>query len=357
MPGLTDVIAGNTVQNWLYALGTAIVLYAFFQALKSWLSKRGKVNEVLHPEYVLVKLKPAFDKGSKVFFATISIYFASKWLTLPESSGAILSKAVWLVTFIQFLIWGNAFINHYAKVYAREKEAVHDTTSVTAVNAIGFVSKTVLFVIIALLTLDQLGVNITTLIAGLGVGGIAVALAVQNILGDLFASLTIILDRPFVVGDFLIVDDLMGTVEKVGVKTTRLKALSGEQLIFSNADLLKARIRNYQKLQERRIVFGFGVLYETPYELIKEIPKMVQSIVEKQDKARFDRCHFKAYGDSSLNFEVVYYVLEPDYLIYMDLQQEINLELFKQFEQKDVSFAYPTRTLYIQNNSSPQLSN
>jgi small-conductance mechanosensitive channel len=200
--------------------------------------------------------------------------------------------------------------------------------------------------------LDTYGVNVTTLIAGLGISGIAVALAVQNVLGDLFASFSIVFDKPFVIGDFIIVGDYLGTVEYVGLKTTRIRSLSGEQLVFSNGDLLKSRIRNFKRMFERRVVFTIGVLYQTTYEHLIEIPKMIQSIIENQSQVRFDRAHFKEYGAYSLNFEIVYWIQNPDYNVYMDIQQTINLSIFKQFKEKGIEFAYPTQTLFVQNDLS-----
>jgi small-conductance mechanosensitive channel len=185
------------------------------------------------------------------------------------------------------------------------------------------------------------------MIAGLGVGGIAVALAAQNILGDLFASLSIILDKPFVVGDFLIIGDFLGSVEKVGVKTTRLRSLSGEQLIFSNNDLLGSRIRNYGRMFERRVIFSIGVTYQTPADKLRAIPDMLREAVESQQPVRFDRAHFQKYGDFALIFEIVYYVLSADYKQYMDIQQAINLQINEDFEEHGIEFAYPTQTLYV----------
>ena len=197
--------------------------------------------------------------------------------------------------------------------------------------------------------LDNLGVNITALVAGLGVGGIAVALAVQTILGDLFASLSIVVDKPFVVGDFLIVRDLLGSVEHVGLKTKRLRSLSGEQLVFSNSDLLNSRIRNYGRMYERRVAFDIGVTYQAPREKLVKIPEIIREAVEKQQKTRFDRSHFKAYGDFSLLFESVYFVLESDYNKYMDVQQAINLYIHECFETEAIEFAYLTQTVFLKN--------
>jgi small-conductance mechanosensitive channel len=205
--------------------------------------------------------------------------------------------------------------------------------------------------IIFLLALDNLGVNITALVAGLGVGGIAVALAAQNIIGDLFASLSIVLDRPFVPGDFLAIDEFYGDVEKVGLKTTRMRSLSGEQIVFSNNDLLNSRIRNYGQMVERRIVFSVGVVYQTPHEKLQQIPSIIEDIIVKQELARFDRAHFKQYGDYSLNFEMVYYVESSDYRLFMDIQQAVNLEIFRRFAEEGIEFAYPTQTLFVDRQS------
>jgi len=201
--------------------------------------------------------------------------------------------------------------------------------------------------VILLLALDNFGVNITTLVTGLGIGGIAVALALQSVLGDLFASLSIVLDKPFVIGDFINVDEYMGTVEHIGLKTTRVRSLSGEQLVFSNSDLLKSRIRNYKHMQERRVAFTIGVTYQTPLDRVAAIPSIIRKIIEAQGGVRFDRSHFKTYGDSALVFETVYYVLSSDYNAYMDIQQAINLRVYEEFAAEGIEFAYPTRTLYM----------
>jgi len=218
---------------------------------------------------------------------------------------------------------------------------------VTIFNAIGFVSRIVIWSLVVLLALDNAGIDVTALVAGLGVGGVAVALAVQNILGDLFASLSIVFDKPFAVGDFLIIDSYMGSVEYVGLKTTRLRSLSGEQRVFSNSDLLGSRIRNYGRMYERRVSFDIGVTYQTPRDKLRMIPEILREAIESQKQTRFDRSHFKAYGDSSLLFETVYYVGVPDYNIYMDIQQAVNLRVHERFEEEGVEFAYPTRTLLV----------
>lgn len=205
----------------------------------------------------------------------------------------------------------------------------------------------VTYALILLLALQNTGVDVTSLIAGLGIGGIAVALAMQNILGDLFASLTIALDKPFVIDDFIVVGSEMGTVEHIGLKTTRVRSLSGEQLVFGNADLLSSRIRNYKRMSERRVVFGFGVVYDTPPETIEAISAIVRRAVEAQDNVRFDRCHFYRFGASSLDFEAVYYINSPDYNAHMDAQQAVHLAIARAFRERRIEFAFPTQTLHV----------
>ncbi|NOQ97827.1 MAG: mechanosensitive ion channel [Calditrichae bacterium] len=241
---------------------------------------------------------------------------------------------------------GNSLIQYWVERYKKKKLA-EDAASVTTFTALGFLLRLVLWSVIALLILDNLGIDITTLVAGLGITGIAVALAVQNILGDLFASLSIVLDKPFVIGDFIIIDNYLGSVEHIGLKTTRLRSISGEQLVMSNSDLLNSRIRNFKRMYERRVLFSLGVTYQTPLEKLQLIPSMIKEIIVKQEHARFDRAHFKEYGDFSLNFEIVYWVQKPEYITYMNTQQAINIEIFKQFEEQGIEFAYPTQTLFM----------
>jgi small-conductance mechanosensitive channel len=193
---------------------------------------------------------------------------------------------------------------------------------------------------LCLLTLNNFGVDITALIAGLGIGGIAVALAVQNILGDLFASLTIVLDKPFIVGDLIVVGESTGYVERIGLKTTHIRYISGELLIFPNGDLLKSQIRNFRRMYERRIVFLTQVVYQTPYDALKIIPKIIQKSIESQNKTRFERSHLKNFGLFSIEFETVYWVEDREMSVYMKIQEQINLEIFRQFTLERIEFAH-----------------
>ena len=213
----------------------------------------------------------------------------------------------------------------------------------TTVNIIVWAAAVIFF-------LDNMGFKISTVLAGLGIGGVAIALAAQALLGDLLSYFAIFFDRPFEVGDFIIVGDMMGAVEHIGVKTTRIRSLGGEQLIFSNKDLTNSRVKNYKRMEKRRVVFKFGVTYETPLEKLKEIPPMVEAVIKNIEDAVFDRTHFASYGDFSLIYEVVYYVIGGDYNKYMDIQQKINLAIKEEFERRKIDFAYPTQFVYVNKN-------
>ncbi len=279
------------------------------------------------------------------FLLAIAFLFALGFGEIPDGAALVIRRIVLLICLIQMIVWGSSLITLWIDNY-RKRRFEEDPAAVTTMIAVAFLGRLVLGLIAILIALDNFGVDVTALVAGLGIGGIAVALALQNILGDLFASLSIILDKPFVVGDFLIVGDTLGSVEKVGLKTTRLRSISGEQIIVSNSDLLSSRIRNFKRMYERRVVFEIGVIYETKREVLAEIPEMLKAIVLSHEKVRFDRAHFKGFGDFALTFEVVYFVLSSDHVLYMDIQQSINLELFRQFEERGIGFAYPTQLVY-----------
>ena len=278
------------------------------------------------------------------FIITAAVAGASLFLELPTRASVIGRVLGTIALILQIAIWGNGLITFWFLNYA-ERKADSDISSRTTIAAFSFVARAMLWIMLALVALNRLGFNVTALITGLGVGGIAIALAVQNVLGDLFAALAIVIDKPFVVGDAISVDTHTGTVEHVGLKTTRLRSVNGEQLIFSNADLLKSRIRNFKRMEERRVLFLIGVTYDTPPDTVERIPTMLREAVESQKQVRFDRSHFVSYGDSSLNFETVYFVTTADYLTYADINQAVNLAIYRRFAAEKIDFAYPTRTL------------
>lgn len=290
------------------------------------------------------------DHTKTFFLVAVSLYVSIRFLTLPEVLVEAVGKLLVLSLLLQLWFWGAEALNFAIQsLIGRDRQVGESDEAIRGtMPALVFVGRLILLSLIFLLALDNFGFDVTALVASLGVGGIAVALAVQNILGDLFASLSILLDKPFKVGDFVVVNEFSGTVEKIGLKTTRVRSLSGEQLVFSNNDLLSSRIRNYQQMNERRIVFGFGVIYQTSSEKLRRIPQIVEEIISAQEHARFDRAHFRHFGASSLDFEVVFFVLRPDYLTFMNVQQAINQALFERFEKEGIVFAYPTQSLFIE---------
>jgi small-conductance mechanosensitive channel len=337
---------GNTVLDWLTALGvvvaTVLLLYLAKRIILSRLTAWSKKTETRLDDFAVDILA-----GTRfLFLLIIALYFGSQYLELPPKPARFITHFAVIALLVQVALWGNRGIALWLGDYLKRHKDT-DAASATTVSVLGFIARVALWAVLLLMILDNLGFNITTLVASLGIGGIAVALAVQNILGDIFASLSIAMDKPFVIGDFIVVGEQLGTVEYIGLKTTRIRSLSGEQIVFSNNDLLNSRIRNFKRMYERRVLFGFGVVYQTSHEQLKKIPVMVREIIEGLENARFDRAHFKEYGDSSLNFEVVYFVQDPDYNIYMDIQQSINLSLFERFARDGIDFAYPTRTLYL----------
>ncbi len=285
--------------------------------------------------------------GSNRSIIFISLFFFfTQPLSRSTSFGKLLSSIAIIAIIFQFALWGLHIIKNWRKAVLDKKIAQNPSSSAalgllyTAIQ-LGFI------VLLILIGLSHLGIDITALLAGLGVGGIAVALAAQNILGDLLASLSIVLDKPFVVGDYIVAGNEKGTVEHIGIKTTRLRSLSGEELILSNKDLLESRVQNFKRMWVRRVVQNFGLTYSTSAETIEKVPQWVQSIVEKQSKLRFDRCHFAAYGSSSLDFELVFYVSDSEYNVYMDLQQIVLLDIFKKFTEERVEFAFPSQSIYV----------
>ncbi len=342
---------GTPLANWAVFLLVAIV--AYFTAKLAWrlLLKRLRRWTAYTKNNIDNLLLRAVDSGGRIVFISVALYVSAALVDMALPVMTLVSRLVVIGAIVQGALWATRFFSEWvsaAKSAAKDQEFATDAARVTTVGALGLVGKIVIWTLVVLLVLDNLGVNITALTAGMGIGGVAVALALQNVLGDIFASLSIALDKPFVIGDFVIVESLMGTVEHVGLKTTRLRSLSGEQLVFSNTDLLQSRIRNFKKMVERRVVFKIGVEYTTPLEKLKKLPQLIRGIVESESTTRFDRAHFQQFGDFSLDYEIVYFVLDPDYNKYMDIQQSINLRLFEAFENEKIAFAFPTQVVQLQ---------
>ncbi len=338
---------GMPLLMWLLAaaiaLGVIVVLRLVQAVVARRLARLAKRTETRIDDLFL----EVVNRTKFLFLLVVGLYAGMYVLALPEDLRDLVESVIVVAFLVQAAIWGSHLVAGWLARQAKRRVA-EDAAGATALSVLGTPARFVVWVIAALIALDTLGIDVTALIAGLGIGGIAIALATQNILGDLFASLSIVLDKPFVVGDYIVVGDQMGTVERIGLKTTRVRSLSGEVVVFSNADLLQSRVRNYKQMFERRIVFGFGVVYRTPIDRLEEIPGILREIIEAQDHTRIDRVHFKSLGDFSLDFEAVFYMTVPDYAVYMDTQQAINLALMRRFESLGVEFAYPTQTVFVE---------
>lgn len=344
---LQTLLLDNPLSDWLTALAVAVSINLFVALIKRMALARLSTLAQRTSNSLDDALVEVIRGTRQILVFGVSLFVGTRYLELPDPAASWLKVVAGAAALLQFGLWASRALDFWLNRYRKRSEQ-HDIGATTSLAALGFIAHVLLWSILLLVALDNLGIDVTALVAGLGIGGIAVALAVQNILGDLFASLSIVIDKPFVIGDFVIVDDYMGSVEHVGLKTTRIRSLGGEQIVFSNSDLLKARLRNYKRMYERRNVFAFGLTYQTTAEQIEQVLKRVTKIIEDQPMTRFDRAHFAKFGDSSLDFEVVYWMTDPDFNKYMDTQQAINLAMLRDFAEIGVGFAYPTRSLFLE---------
>ncbi len=343
---LNLTVFDTSVQDWLILLGAglaiAIALGFVRRITVSRFKGRASKSSTVFDDAIILLVEQ-----TKMFFLVIvGFRVAQTFSDAYEAWASTLGRIFFLAFLVQAGLWGSHLITWWVGRY-REEHVEKDPSAVTTIQALSILGQIFLWSLLFLLMLDNLGVDVTALITGLGIGGIAVALAVQNILSDILASLSIVLDKPFVVGDFLIVNDYLGTVEHIGLKTTRIRSLSGEQIVFSNNDLLSSRIRNYKRMNERRIAFTVGIEYGTPRAVVRQIPDVLKEVIQSLDNVRFDRSHFQKFGDFALIFECVYYVLSADYNTYMDVQQEINFGIQERFEALDVTIAFPTQSVFL----------
>jgi small-conductance mechanosensitive channel len=351
MSFLNFVVWGNRVQQWLLAAALMIVLLLVFFIARAFLRRRlmdlsRKTNSEFSPFFISL-----VDETGTLFLVVMAVYLGMQSIVFSLQTQVFLRVVVTIVFLLQLGFWVNSFVSFF--IARRVKHTLAENAdNATAISAMGVVLKGFVWSIVVLLVLDNIpGVQVTTLLASLGIGGIAIGLAVQNILSDLFASLSIALDKPFVIGDFITVGEFSGTVEHVGLKSTRVRSIQGEQLIFGNNDLLSSRIRNFKRMARRRAIMLIAVTYQTPHEKLASIPDIIRQVVKNVDEALIylDRVHLKEFGTYSINYEVVYFVESSEYIKYMDLQQAINLEIHRIFEQEEIEFAYPTQSILIKN--------
>jgi small-conductance mechanosensitive channel len=348
-------VLGNSVGAWITA--GAVLVGSFLAAwlirtvlvarLKKWSERTStKVDDLVVTLIADIRIW---------LIAPALVLFSVRGLVVQPQIERLLYLAAMVGLVIQLIISSRLLIDFALRSLTNKHKGPDGQTDPTLVSSLGVlrvISMLLIGAVIILLALDNLGVEIKPLLAGLGIGGIAVALAVQNLLSDLFGSLTILLDKPFVVGDAITVGDKSGKVEHIGIKTTRVRATSGEQLVFSNSDLLSSRLHNFKRMLERRILFSVSVTYETSPDLLARVPAIIKETIARQPNARFDRSHLKSLAASSVDFETVYFVTVPDLVAYMDIQQAVNLELLRRFAQEKIEFAYPTQ-VEIQKNYTP----
>lgn len=349
MMDLQTLINDNGFDRWLTALAAVLVAYVFFAFLKSILRSNFRSKSEFSKFQSFRLLFQIIQNIKSWFLFWLSIYIGSIFLELSEPLLSIRSIITITVVLLQVGFWVLGLIDYWI-----EQKALSDDIGgerKTSLSVVGVILKIAVWIFVFLIILDNLpGVEITTLITGLGIGGIAVGLAVQNILSDLFSSVSIALDKPFVIGDTIKTGEFIGTVESIGLKSTRLRSISGEQLIFSNSDLLSSRIQNFKRMDRRRSIFTLGVTYGTSLENLEKIPLLLEEIISTKPNTSFDRAHFKEYGAFSLIFEIVYFVESSDFREFMDIQQEINLEIYRRFGQMGIQFAYPTQVIYTRQN-------
>lgn len=331
----------NSWERWMLALSVFAGIFLLSLAARAFLINRLRIfapTTVSNWDDVALQL---LERTRVPFLFLVALHFAVQSLNLDPKVYEASYFAFFLVLFLQLGFWANHAITYLGNSYA-DRTLSTDAAHATTVRALIVFGQIFIWITVAILLLDNWGVKVAPFVAGLGIGGIAIALAVQNILGDLFSSLSIVLDKPFVIGDFISVGDEAGTVEHIGLKSTRVKSLSGEQLVFSNSDLLKSRIRNFKRMWERRAIITFGVIYETHAEKLHRIRDIVKELVEQAEGARLDRCHLKSFGPSSLDYEVVYWVNSPDFNVYAEIHHNLSVKLIEVFRREKIEFAYPT---------------
>jgi len=338
--------AYDYVLGVLIFIGLIIVLKIFQAFILSRLKKLAEKTKTDFDD-VLIDI---FRKVKPPFYFFISLYFGIKVLTLPDIVNTVID-ILFIIAIVYEVIRGlERLLDFFTDKYLAKIEKTEESreTSISMVRTLKTILRITLWIIGIVMVLANLGVNITSLVASLGIGGIAIALAIQNILSDVFSSFSIYLDKPFVVGDFIQIGTDMGTVEKIGIKTTRLRTPQGEELVISNKELTSARVQNFRRMEKRRNAFNLGVVYGTSTEKLEAIPKMIEQIVGSVELAEFDRCYFVSFGDSSLNFEVVYFVTSRDYAEFLATAEKVNLEIYKRFEKEGIEFAYPTQTVFLE---------
>lgn len=333
---LNQVYYNNTIQDYLTVAGIIVISILMLRLFKRFIIKRLKAAATKTQGTTDDFIIDGIDRFGLPILLFTFIYWGLNFLRLPEKIAQIIDAAISIIITYYVLRLVSSVVLMLLQSRIRRQE--HGEEKIKQLGGLMLVINIIIWIIGIVFLLDNMGKNVTAIVTGLGIGGIAIALAAQNILGDLFNYFVIYFDRPFEVGDFIIVDDKMGTVEYLGIKTTRIRSLGGEQIIIGNSNLTSSRIHNYKRMITRRAVFNFNIDYRTAIEKLKIIPALVRKIVEQQKTVQFDRAHFASFGEWALKFEVVYFVLDPDFNKFMDIQQAINLTIMEELKRNEIYF-------------------
>ena len=338
----------NPIKNYFIALIIFFLIIICLKILKRFLiEKIRKIADHQQADFLNLLVK-VISFVNLPFYILFSLYISFQFLNLPVITNKFVLYPLVILTAYYFIKAGQEIIDYGAeKVIRIQKTKEEGEFDPSIIYLFSKALKVLLWILVIVITLQSLGYNITALVAGLGIGGVAIAFALQGILSDIFASFSIYFDRPFQIGDYIVVGDDSGTVKNIGIKSTRMQTLKGEELIISNKQLTEARIHNYKKMKKRRNAFTLGIVYNTPTEKLRKIPLILKKIIEKFELVELDRVHFGKFGEFSLNFEIVYYLNSADYKQHMDIQEEINLQIKEGFEKENIEFAYPTQKIFL----------
>jgi small-conductance mechanosensitive channel len=344
---LTAWVRDNGFQ-WALAIATVAAVFTALRILRTVVYSALHRKKKPETDWINIIARMVAATNSFLLLLYSIAIVVPIFVELSETQEIWAGRILTIVLAFQFAFWARVIVTAFLE-RAADKHATHDDSSLA--NALGLLSifaNVLVFAVALIFIIDNLGGDVTALIAGLGVGGIAIGLAAQSLFEDLFAGLSIILDKPFVRGDFIIFGDKMGSVQKVGLKSTRITTLQGQQLVVNNSKLLDYEINNYRRMAERRVVTKLGVIYQTPRAKLQMVPGEIRRIVEGTERVRFDRCHLAGYGDFAILFELVYWVQDRDYNVFMDVQQDILFGIHALFEENGIEFAFPTQSLHIE---------
>lgn len=339
-------IFGNTVLAWSLATVAFLVTFTVLPLLKGYLLRLAKRPTHVREFGAVQLLLRLIPRTSRLFMWVLAVNVGERFLDFPAKVESALHIMILVGIWFQVGLWAMTVVQFMLERHQRER-GIADTNFTSSMGIIGFVARAVIWSLVVLLMLDNLGINITALVAGLGIGGVAIALAVQTVLGDLLASLSITLDKPFSVGDGLNVDGIGGTVEQIGIRSTRLRSVDGEQIIISNTDMVKSRVKNYGRMRERRGIVNLSLSQSTSVDKVKKVPSIIEAAIKEQKNVRFERAYFKEISPTAFNFEATYFVTTADYNMLVAAQQGVNIKILEAFAGEDIEFAPPTQTVKV----------